>query len=110
MTKAILTLSLLLALVSLPVAAERVKPPTPEETMLVIKNLKDTVEEQQERLTIHKLEIATLQRTVATLESRLASIEKSAANRPAPAEIRQRLQEPELTAGRSQEPTNSLSR
>ena len=80
--------------------------------MLIIRNLKDTVDEQQERLTIHKLELATLQKTVATLEARLASIEKSAANRPAPAEIKPRQQEPELSAaGRSaQESVNGFSR
>jgi hypothetical protein len=96
MKRAILTLSLLL--IALPATSEKVKPPTPEETMLIIRNLKDTVEEQQERLTIHKVEIATLQKTVAILESRLASIEKSAVSRSAPAETRQGFQEPELTA------------
>ena len=107
MTKAVPTLSLLLALVALPVAAEKVKPPTPEQTMLVIKNLRDTVEEQQERLTIHKIEISTLQKTVATLEARLASIEKLAANRPA----QDVLKQPELSAGSrtSQGATNPFS-
>jgi len=43
----------------------------------MIKSLEETVEEQQERLRIHKLQIDTLQKTVSALESRLASLEKS---------------------------------
>jgi chromosome segregation ATPase len=74
MTRAILTLTLLLAL---PAASEKAKQPTLEETRVMIKNLEETVEEQQERLRFHKLEIDTLQKTVSTLESRISSLEKS---------------------------------
>ena len=78
MTKAILTLSLLLAL---PAASEKVKPLSPEETTSSIRTLEDRVEEQQERLKIHKQEIDTLRNTVTALESRLSSLEKTAAER-----------------------------
>ena len=74
MTRSILTLALLLAL---PAASEKAKQPTLEETRIMIKSLEETVEEQQERLRIHKLQIDTLQKTVSALESRLASLEKS---------------------------------
>lgn len=74
MTRSILTLTLLLAL---PAASEKAKQPTLEETRVMIRNLEETVEEQQERLRIHKLQIDTLQKTVSTLESRLSSLEKS---------------------------------
>jgi len=73
MTRSILTLTLLLAL---PAASEKAKQPTLEETRIMIKSLEETVEEQQERLRIHKLQIDTLQKTVSTLESRLSSLEK----------------------------------
>lgn len=78
MTKAVLILSLVLAV---PAASEKVKPPTPEETRLMIRNLEETVEEQQERLKIHKEEIDTLRKTLTALESRLSSLEKAAADR-----------------------------
>jgi len=73
MTRSILTLTLLLAV---PAASEKAKQPTLEETRVMIRNLEETVEEQQERLRIHKLQIDTLQKTVSTLESRLSSLEK----------------------------------
>jgi hypothetical protein len=77
MTKAIL----MLFLMAVPAASEKVKAPTLEETRKVVKNLEDTVEEQQERLRLHKLQIDGLQQTVASLESRLSSLEKSTAIR-----------------------------
>ena len=84
MTKAILSLSLLLAL---PLAAEKVKPPTPQEMMVTIQDLRETVEEQQERLRLHKLEIDALRQTIAILESRLESLEKTASNPQSPAVV-----------------------
>jgi septal ring factor EnvC (AmiA/AmiB activator) len=74
MTKAMLTLILLVAL---PAASEKAKQPTLEGTRVMIRNLEETVEEQQERLRIHKTQIDTLQKTVSALESRLSSLEKS---------------------------------
>jgi hypothetical protein len=50
---------------------------------ITIRNLEETVEEQQERLRLHKLEIEALRKTVRMLESRLQSLEQRAA---APAE------------------------
>jgi|SRR6187399_298389 len=76
--KAILILSLLLAV---PAFSEKAKPNTPDEMKATIKNLEDTVVEQQERLKIHKQEIEALRKTVLALETRLASLEKSAAER-----------------------------
>jgi hypothetical protein len=79
MSKAILAMSLISLLLALPAASEKVKPPTLEQTRAMIQNLEETVEEQQERLRIHKLEIDTLQKTVRILESRMSSLEKSGA-------------------------------
>jgi uncharacterized coiled-coil protein SlyX len=76
MSKVLLTLSLLLAL---PAASEKIKPLKPEETRVIIEHLEDMVEEQQQRLSIHKMEIDKLRATVSALESRLSSIEKSTA-------------------------------
>jgi hypothetical protein len=82
--KTILLLSLFVTvLVTVPAASEKVKPPTPEEMRVTIKNLEDVVEEQQERLRIHKLEIEALRKTVRALENRLESLEQSASQRQA---------------------------
>jgi predicted RNase H-like nuclease (RuvC/YqgF family) len=55
-----------------------------------LKNLEETVEEQDERLKIHKQEIEALRKTVLALESRLASLEQgSAERRAATAEVAQ---------------------
>jgi predicted RNase H-like nuclease (RuvC/YqgF family) len=70
-------------LLAVPAASEKVKPLTPEEMRITIRNLEETVEEQQERLRLHKLEIEALRKTVRMLESRLQSLEQRAA---APAE------------------------
>jgi len=78
--KAILILSLLIAV---PAASQKVKPATPEEMRITIKNLEETVVEQEERLRIHKSEIEALRKTVVALESRLASLEKVAVERQA---------------------------
>jgi septal ring factor EnvC (AmiA/AmiB activator) len=78
--KYLLILSLLLAV---PAFSEKVKPTTPDEMRATIKNLEDTVVEQQERLRIHKQEIEALRKTVSALESRLASLEKGIAERRA---------------------------
>lgn len=48
---------------------------------MTIKNLEETVVEQEERLRIHKQEIEALRKTVLALESRLASLEQGAAER-----------------------------
>lgn len=74
MSKVLLTLSLLLAI---PAASEKTKKLTPEETRIMILNLEDRVEEQEERLRIHKSEIDRLQATVNALESRLSSLGSS---------------------------------
>lgn len=86
MTKAFLVLSLFLAL---PAASAKVKPPSTQEMMSTIKNLEDTVEEQQERLAIHKQEIDRLRKSLSALESRLTSLEKFVAN-PTPSVTAQR--------------------
>jgi len=78
--KYLLILSLLLAV---PAFSEKVKPTTPDEMKATIKNLEDTVVEQAERLRIHKQEIEALRKTVLALETRLASLEKSASERRA---------------------------
>jgi len=83
--KYILILSLLLAV---PAFSQKAKPTTPDEMKATIKNLEDTVVEQQERLKIHKQEIDALRKTVLALESRLASLEKTAERRATtPSEI-----------------------
>jgi hypothetical protein len=76
--KYILILSLFLAV---PAFSEKAKAPTPEEMRLTIKNLEETVVEQEERLRIHKLEIEALRKTVQALESRLASLEQGSNER-----------------------------
>ena len=78
MKKIILILSLLIAV---PAFSEKAKTPTPEEMRVTIKNLEETVVEQEERLRIHKQEIEALRKTVLALESRLASLEQGAAER-----------------------------
>ena len=78
MKKIILILSLLVAV---PAFSEKPKTPTPEEMRVTIKNLEETVVEQEERLRIHKQEIEALRKTVLALESRLASLEQGAAAR-----------------------------
>ena len=65
-------------LIAVPAASQKSKPATPNEMLITIKNLEETVVEQEERLRIHKLEIESLRKTIAALESRLTSLEKSA--------------------------------
>ena len=78
MKKTILILCLLFAV---PAVSQKAKTPTPEEMRVTIKNLEDTVVEQEERLKIHKQEIEALRKTVLALESRLASLEQGTAER-----------------------------
>ena len=80
MKKTILILSLLLAV---PAVSQKAKTPTPDEMRVTIKNLEETVVEQEERLRIHKQEIEALRKTVIALESRLASLEQGSAERRA---------------------------
>jgi septal ring factor EnvC (AmiA/AmiB activator) len=77
------TIFILTLLLAVPAFSEKVKPPTPDEMQATIKNLEDTVVEQEQRLRIHKQEIEALRKTVVALESRLASLEKGIAERRA---------------------------
>lgn len=87
MKKTVLILSLLLAV---PAVSQKAKTSTPEEMRVTIKNLEETVVEQEERLKIHKQEIEALRKTVLALESRLATLEQGTAERrPASTEVAQ---------------------
>ena len=80
MKKIILILILLFAV---PAVSQKAKTPTPDEMRVTIKNLEETVVEQEERLKIHKQEIEALRKTVLALESRLATLEQGTAERHA---------------------------
>ena len=80
MMKPMLLLSLLLAI---PAASEKVKPPRADELLQLVhtvKNLEGLVEENQERLAIHKAEIDSLRRQVSTLESQIVDLKEAAAS------------------------------
>jgi septal ring factor EnvC (AmiA/AmiB activator) len=77
------TILLLCMLFAVPAVSQKAKTPTPDEMRVTIKNLEVTIEEQEERLKIHKQEIEELRKTVLALESRLASLEQGTIERRA---------------------------
>ena len=79
MTKPILLLSLLVAI---PGASEKVKPPRADELRQLVdtvKNLEGIVEENQERLTIHKAEMDSLRKRINALESQIVTLNEAGA-------------------------------
>ena len=72
-------------LCAVPAVSQKAKTQTPDEMRVTIKNLEATIEEQEERLRIHKQEIEALRKTVIALESRLASLEQGTVERRAAA-------------------------
>ena len=67
---------LLILLVAIPAASEKVKPPRANELLQLVntvKNLEDIVEENQERLAIHKAEIDSLRKRINSLESQVVA-------------------------------------
>jgi peptidoglycan hydrolase CwlO-like protein len=79
MMRPILLLSLLVAI---PAASEKMKPPRPNELLQLVdtvKNLEGVVEENQERLNIHKAEMDSLRKRVNELESQIITLKGAAA-------------------------------
>ena len=79
MTEPMLLLSLL---VTIPGASERVKPPKADELRQLVdtvKNLEGIVEENQERLTIHKTEMESLRKRINVMESQIIALNQAGA-------------------------------